>query len=121
MRAILLTPSVGIGLLLILAGSSVAFARAGHAGHDDPWNSEHIDNLPAEVKDAVIRMCGPAAHAGHYFVTYLDHSRLIKLHFEYLHCADDVRFCRQGGCLRHEYAETAGRYRLIRAYYGGND
>jgi hypothetical protein len=27
-----------------------ALARGSQVGHDDPWNSEHIDRLPPEVR-----------------------------------------------------------------------
>jgi len=47
---------------------------------------ERIDHFPPEVRSAVNRMCGNAARASHYFATYFDNSRLIKLHFEHLHC-----------------------------------
>jgi hypothetical protein len=33
-----------------------AFARGSQLGHDDPWNSEHIQGLPPEVRNAVIHM-----------------------------------------------------------------
>ena len=68
----LLVISVGAGLLS-LSDRPTALARAGPVGHDDPWNSERIAHLPPEVRNAVIRMCGPSPHAGHYFATYLDH------------------------------------------------
>ena len=40
------------------------------------------------------RMCGNAARAAHYFATFFNNSRVIKLHFEYLHCDEQARFCR---------------------------
>jgi hypothetical protein len=116
----LLVISVGAGLFS-LWGQLPAHARAGQVGHDDPWNSEHIDHLPPEVRNAVIRMCGPSPHAGHYFATYFDHARLIKLHFEYLQYNDEGRFCRDGTCLHQEYVATGGHYRLIKNYYGANN
>jgi hypothetical protein len=41
-------------LLLCLFNRQPAFARGSQVGHDDPWNSEHINRLPSEVRDAVI-------------------------------------------------------------------
>ena len=111
---------VWIGLL-VLADPPSTFARAGQVGHDDPWNPEHIGSLPPEVRNAVIRMCGLPPHAAHYFATYFDHSRVIKLHFEYLRCGDEMRFCKQGTCLHQEYEETGGHYRLIKTYYGSSN
>jgi hypothetical protein len=97
-----------------------AFARGSQVGHDDLWNSEHIQGLPPEVRNAVIHMCGDP-HAGHYFATYFENSHVIKLHFEHLHCAEQLRFCRGDECLHQEYISTGGRYRLIRNYYGRNN
>ena len=48
-----------------------------------PWNAEHINHLPAEVRGAVLAMCQKPPSAGHYFATYF-HAR-INLHFEHFH------------------------------------
>lgn len=94
-----------------------AFARGSQVRHDDPWNSEHIDRLPPEVRNAVIQMCADP-RAGHLFATYFDNSRLIKLHFEHLHCDEQAAYCRGGSCLHQEYVSTGGHYRLMKSYYG---
>jgi len=108
-------------LLVLLANQPPTFARGSQVEHDDPWNSERIDRLPPEVRSAVTRMCGNGAQAAHYFATYSDNSRLIKLHFEHLHCDEQARFCRGTSCLRQEYISTGGHYRLQRSYYGRDD
>jgi hypothetical protein len=97
-----------------------AFARGSQAAHDDPANSERIERLPPEVRDAVIHMCGDP-RAGHYFATYFDNAHLIRLHFEQLYCDGRRKFCRGEDCLHNEYISTGGRYRLIRSYYGRNN
>jgi hypothetical protein len=76
--------AVCAGFVALFAQSS-ALARGGFP-HDDPWNAEHIDRLPPEVRDSVVRMCGTRPSAEHYFATYLDHARIIKLHFEQFDC-----------------------------------
>jgi hypothetical protein len=115
-------PPIAAGvLLLLLADQPPTFARGSQVGHEDLWNSERIDRLPPEVRSAVTRMCGNAARAAHYFATVFDNSRLIKLHFEHLHCDEQARFCRGTSCLRQEYISTGGHYRLQRSYYGRND
>jgi hypothetical protein len=75
-------------VLLMLYNPPLAFARGSQISHDDPWNSERIDQLPPEVRSAVIRMCGHLPRAAHYFATYINSSRVIKLHFEHLQCDD---------------------------------
>ena len=75
---------------------------------------------PPEVRNAVIRMCGNPPRAGHYFATYFDNSRLIKLHFEHLHCDEQATFCKGAICLHQEYVSAGGHYRLLKSYYGSN-
>jgi hypothetical protein len=108
-------------VLLLFCNQPLAFARGSQVGHDDPWNSEHIDRLPPEVRNAVIRMCGHPPRAAHYFATYFDNSRLIKLHFEHLRCDEQVTYCRGDSCLHQEYVSSGGHYRLMRSYYGRNN
>jgi len=113
--------AIGAGTLLLLhCNGTCALARGSLATHDDPWNSEHIDRLPLEVRNAVIHMCSNP-RAGHYFATYFNNSQLIKLHFEHLHCHDQAAFCGRGGCLHQEYVSTRGHYRLMKSYYGRGD
>ena len=121
MRYIRFSPIAAGVLLLLLADQPLTFARGGQVGHDDIWNSERIERLPPEVRSAVTRMCGNAARAAHYFATFFDNSRVIKLHFEHLHCDEQARFCRDTSCLRQEYISTGGHYRLQRSYYGRDD
>ena len=113
---------IATALLLGCVGQiSSADARSGAAPADPPWNSEHIDQLPAEVRSAVKRLCGPSLRAAHYFATYSENSRFLNLHFEHSHCQLQP-VCTQAGCLHQVYILTNGHYRLLRSYYGsGND
>jgi hypothetical protein len=86
---------------------------------DPPWNPEHINHLPDEVRNAVLAMCAREPSAGHYFATYF-HGE-IHLHFEHLHCST-ASFCNDAQCLHQVYKITAGHYRLAKTFYGaGND
>ena len=121
MRYTRFSPIAAGVLLLLLADQPPTFARGNQVGHEDPWNSERIERLPPEVRSAVISMSGNAARAAHYFATFFNNSRVIKLHFEHLHCDEQARFCRGTSCLRQEYISTGGHYRLQRSYYGRDD
>ncbi|RZN13889.1 hypothetical protein [Bradyrhizobium sp. Leo121] len=114
------SPIAAVILLPLLANQPLTFARGSPVGHEDPWNSERIDRLPPEVRSAITRMCGNAT-AAHYFATFFDNSRLIKLHFEHLHCDKQARFCTGTSCLRQEFISTGKHYRLQRSYYGHDD
>ena len=65
-----------------------------------------------------MHMCSQSPRAEHYFATYLQNSRLIKLHFEHLRCDGGAPLCNQSGCLHQEYISTGGHYRLLRSFYG---
>ena len=70
----------------IMVVALVLFGVTGTSGQhvkDDPWNPEHINHLPAEVRTAVLAKCLTVPTAGHYFVTYF-HDQ-INLHFELFH------------------------------------
>ena len=106
--------------LLIAAGSLVLSASAGaQLLKDPPWNTEHIDHLPSDVRSAVVAKCSPRPNAGHYFATYFHDE--IHLHYEHLHC-DTVSFCNASQCLHQVYKMSGGHYRLAKSFYGsGND
>jgi hypothetical protein len=114
--------AIAVGIVLpFLCNPTLAFALAGQAAHDDPWNPQHIEGLPPEVRNAVIRMCRGPPRAAHYFATYFDNSRLMRLHFEHLVCDGEARFCRRDSCLHQEYVSSGGHYRLMKSYYGRNN
>jgi hypothetical protein len=99
-----------------------AHARGSGAAHEQAWNPEHISGLPPDVRAGIARVCGPNAHAEHYFATFFERAQRIKLHFEHAHCRDDKPMCNSSGCLHQEYLLTGGHYRLLRSYFGqGND
>jgi hypothetical protein len=104
-----------ISLSLSWDANSTAVAQ--HA-RDPPWNPDHIDHLPAEVRSAVLAMCGKPPSAGHYFATYSQNSRQINLHFEKFHCEQGPALCTTAGCLHQVDALTAGHYHLVKSFYG---
>jgi hypothetical protein len=105
--------------LLSSCNQPIALARGSQIVRDDPLNSERIEHLPPEVRNAVIHMCEDhPPRAGHYFATYFENSRLIRLHFELLQCYGRATFCRSDGCLRQDYGLTGGHYRFMKSYYG---
>lgn len=108
-------------LLTLICHMSPAVARSSPGTADHPWNAEHIDRLPLEVRNAISRLCGPSLRAAHYFATYSENSRFLNLHFEHSQCHSQ-KVCTQAGCLHQVYVLSGGRYRLLKSYYGpGND
>jgi hypothetical protein len=45
-------------VLLLLCNQPRPFARGSQVGHDPPWNPEHIEGLPPEVRNVVIACAG---------------------------------------------------------------
>jgi hypothetical protein len=114
--------AIAAGMLLsFICHMSPAVARGSMGTADPPWNPEHINQLPAEVRNAVSHLCGPSLGAAHYFATYSENSRFLNLHFEHSQCQPQ-KVCTQAGCLHQVYILTKEKYRLLRSYYGsGND
>ena len=108
-------------LLLVVCAQSSALARGGGLPNDEPWNPEHIDSLPPEVRNPVLHMCRVKPNAGHYFATYLDNARIIKLHFEHFDCEGRQLYRKAGFCLHEEFALSDTHYRQTRSYYGRCD
>jgi hypothetical protein len=66
-------------------------------------------------------MCAGAPSAAHYFATYLDKPRSIKLHFEHFNCERPQMYHDGAGCLHEEFVLLGSRYRLSRSYYSRCD
>jgi hypothetical protein len=107
--------------ILTLALAVIVLSGAGaNAQHikDPPWNPEHIDRLPADVRGAVMAKCPERPNAGHYFATYFHDE--IHLHYEHLHC-DTASYCNGSQCLHQVYKLSTGHYHLQKSYYGSRN
>lgn len=111
---------IAISILFVLGcAQSSALALGSAVIHDYPWDATRIDHLPPDVRRAVLRLCPEPPTAAHYFATYLNNSKIVRLHFEYFSCEGEVRFCRDAtSCLREEFVYSGSRYRFLRSYYG---
>jgi len=90
-------------LLLTLCTESGALGRGGFP-HDEPGSSERVDRLPPEVRNSVHQTCAVRPIAAHYFATYLENARIIKLHFEHFNCDGTPVHREADRCLREEFA-----------------
>jgi hypothetical protein len=97
--------AMALGVLFACASADAQIIK------DPPWNPEHIDHLPPDVRNAVIAKCPQKPNAGHYFATYFQDE--IHLHYEHLHC-DAASFCNGSQCLHQVYKLSGGHYRLLR-------
>lgn len=92
-----------------------SFAKGGNMRSDDRYDPQHIDSLPIEVREQVLRLCH-APRALHDFASYTEHLQKVVLHFERLYCGEKP-FCGPSGCLHQTYVSSGGHYRLIESYY----
>ena len=81
-----------VALASVVAGTTPA--ALAQFIHDPPWNAEHINHLPAEIRGAVLAKCPTRPDAGHYFATYYHDE--VHLHFEHLHCGGQQLLPRVG-------------------------
>ena len=106
---------IALGLLVTGSLASPAFARGGLHLLDPAWNPQHINALPAGVRNALTQMCRDS-QAEHQFASYSQNLRVLVLHFEHFHCGNRGALCTQSGCLHQVYVSTGGHYRLLRSY-----
>ncbi len=103
-----------IALVALLPISTQSLAKGGNMRSDDRYEPQHIDNLPPEIRQQVLRLC-PAPKALHEFARYSDHLRKVVLHFEDLYCGEKP-FCGASGCFHQTYILSSGHYRLLESY-----
>lgn len=108
-------PAIWLVMLLgVLPVGTQVLAKGGSMRSEDRYDPQHIENLPPEIRQHVLRLCA-APKALHEFATYSDHLRKVVLHFEHLYCGEKP-FCGPGGCLHQSYVLSGGHYRLIESY-----
>ena len=77
---------IALGLLVTASLASPVSPRGGLHLLDPAWNPQHINALPAEVRNALMHMCGDS-QAEHLFASYSQNFRFLVLHFEHFRCA----------------------------------
>ena len=64
---------IAVGLLAIISQVPPAFGRAGGMHAEDPWNPQHINGLPPEIRSVLGHMCA-SPRAQHQFAGYFQNS-----------------------------------------------
>jgi hypothetical protein len=93
-----------------------ASAKGGNLHTEDRYNPQHIDSLPPEIRNAILRQCS-IPKALHPFASYSDNFARVVLHFEYFICDGDGTYCSPSGCLHQLWGSTGTHYHLLRSYY----
>jgi hypothetical protein len=94
-----------------------AVARGSASTGDGPWNSHHIGDLPADVRQYIAGLCKGQAHAQHDFATYSPAERRWRINLEYLHCSGLGEYRHGNQCLDVDFVEAGSHFRLVRKSY----
>jgi len=111
------TVSLALGLLF---GSGLqAEARGSAVNGDAPWNPEHIDVLPVEVRHYITEICKGPPRAQHDFATYDPQEKRWRINLEYLQCNGHglAEYRRGNQCLDVDFVAAGSHWRLARKNY----
>jgi hypothetical protein len=107
------------GYMAVLLTCTQPSAKGGGMLSEYPYNPQHIDSLPTEMRNAIYQTC-KTARALHTFASYSENLQRIVLHFEHFYCDERNTFCNPSGCLHQVWVSRGNRYRLVRSYYAPN-
>ena len=111
------SPVLVVGALLPSVHRMPAVSRGSTVNRDDPWNPQHIDDLPIEVREYIVRICHGPASAQHDFATYSPHEKRWRINLEYLRCNGLGKYRRGNQCLDVDFIEVGSRFRLAGKQY----
>lgn len=107
-------------LIVMLLASTQLSAKGGSYHTEDRYNPQHIDSLPADIRNSIFHRCSDPK-ALHPFARYFDNPKRIVLHFEHFTCDGNGTYCTPSGCLHQVWVSVGGHYRLLRSYYAPAD
>ena len=102
---------------LLLCAASPAISKGSNVIKDAPWNSEHIDNLPPEIRQYIAGICKGPPSAQHDFATYSPQEKRWRINLEYLQCKGLGEFRRGDQCLDVDFVAVGSHFRLARKSY----
>ena len=105
------------GISLLLSSALPAASRGSAGSGDGPWNSHHIDVLPAEVRQYIAKLCKGPAMAQHDFATYSPAEKRWRINIEYLQCEGLGEFRRGHQCIDVDFVEMGSHFRLANRQY----
>jgi hypothetical protein len=109
--------SLLLALCFLLCTELPAVSKGSAVNRDDPWNPEHIDDLPVEVRQYIVGICHGPASAQHDFATYSPREKRWRINLEYLRCKGLGEYRRGNQCLDVDFIEVGSRFRLAGKQY----
>ena len=101
-----------LALCLLLCSELPAVSKGSAANKEDPWDSRHMDHLPAEIRQYITGICKGPARAQHDFATYSPREKRWRINLEYLRCNGLGEYRRGNQCLDVDFVEVGPRFRL---------
>ena len=110
-------PASLLAMCLLLCSELPAFSKSSASNKDDPWNRDHIENLPVNIRQYIAGMCKGPPSAQHEFATYSPHEKRWRINLEYLRCNGLGVYRRGNQCLDVDFVEVGSRFRLASKQY----
>ncbi|UGA42343.1 hypothetical protein [Bradyrhizobium quebecense] len=101
-----------LALPILLSSELPAVSKSSIGHNDGPWNSDHIDSLPPEVRQYIAGICRGPASAQHDFATYSPREKRWRINLEYLRCNGIGAFRRGNQCLDVDFVEQGSRFHV---------
>ncbi|MGY4316307.1 hypothetical protein [Bradyrhizobium sp. JR3.5] len=101
-----------LALPILLSSELPAVSKSSIGHNDGPWNSDHIDSLPPEVRQYIAGICRGPASVQHDFATYSPREKRWRINLEYLRCNGIGAFRRGNQCLDVDFVEQGSRFHV---------
>jgi hypothetical protein len=111
--------SLFLAICLLLCSALPLASKGSSPVKDDPWNPEHLNVLPVEVRQYISAICKGPAHAQHDFATFSPRENRWRINLEYLQCKGVGEYRRGNQCLDVDFVATGSRFRLATKQYRG--
>jgi hypothetical protein len=103
--------------VLILCQVPASPKGSGGSNKHDPYDSQHIDTLPLEVREYIASICKGASAAQHDFATYSPGEKRWRINLEYLRCKGLAKYRRGNQCLDVDFVAVGSHFHLARKAY----
>jgi hypothetical protein len=95
-----------------------ALSKGASVGNkQDPYDPNHIDTLPPEIRQYIAKICRGAPTARHDFATYLPQEKRWRINLEYLQCGIIGKYRRGNQCLDVDFVAKGSHFYLARKSY----
>jgi hypothetical protein len=101
-----------LAISLLLSSEFPVSSKGSAVIHDEPYNAHHIDDLPAEVRHYIAKICKGPASAEHDFATYSPREKRWRINLEYLHCEGLGTYRKGSQCLDVDFVADGSHFRL---------